>query len=155
MNLLALTSKRAIALAVWGDQHGRPYIWGGDDPILGFDCSGLVLEGLKAAGVVPRDFDATAHTLLHAVFASKPRLHQPLDLRPGCLLFWEDKTGKIRHVEIVAAVVNGTVWTIGASGGGSKTPDAAAAAAQNAYVKVRPAAPGWTAGVDPFPLEGS
>ena len=35
---------------------GRPYIWGGDGSGKthgGFDCSGLVLEALKACGIIP------------------------------------------------------------------------------------------------------
>jgi peptidoglycan endopeptidase LytE len=31
-----------------------PYHWGGDDPIMGFDCSGFVQELLMAAGVIKR-----------------------------------------------------------------------------------------------------
>jgi cell wall-associated NlpC family hydrolase len=33
---------------------GESYHWGGDDPILGFDCSGFVQELLMAAAVVKR-----------------------------------------------------------------------------------------------------
>ena len=43
---------------------GTPYRWGGDDPILGFDCSGFIVEILKSVGVLlksplePRDLAA-------------------------------------------------------------------------------------------------
>ena len=30
---------------------GRPYSWGGDDPMSGFDCSGLIHETLQAVGL--------------------------------------------------------------------------------------------------------
>ena len=42
---------------------GKPYIWGGDDPVGGFDCSGLVVELFKSVGKLPRQGDWTAHDL--------------------------------------------------------------------------------------------
>lgn len=150
MNFTQISDRRSLALQVWGEQLNGPYIWGGDDPVVGFDCSGLALEGLKAAGIVPRDLDTTAHNLLNVIFKTRIRLTQASQMRPGCLIFWENGAGRIRHVEIVMLVLQGTIFTIGASGGGSKTPDAKAAAAQNAYVKIRPAAPGWACAIDPF-----
>jgi len=32
-------------------QIGRPYIWGGQSPEQGYDCSGLIIYGLRQAGV--------------------------------------------------------------------------------------------------------
>ena len=31
----------------------KPYIWGGDNPAKGVDCSGLVIEILKSMGKLP------------------------------------------------------------------------------------------------------
>jgi len=28
------------------------YLWGGDDPLAGFDCSGFVIEILKSVGIL-------------------------------------------------------------------------------------------------------
>ena len=111
---------------------GLPYRWGGDDPMAGFDCSGLAVEGLQSVGIIPRvsDFGAGA---LHGKF---PATTTPL---PGCLAYWHDGTGKIIHVEIVIDThLDGLVLTIGASGGGSETVDLASAIKANAYIKVRP-----------------
>jgi hypothetical protein len=69
-------------------------------------------------------------------------------VRPGVLLFWG--APKIIHVEIVVAVLGSEVFTLGASGGGSATLTTAAAIASGAYVKLRPARPGWVKAVDPF-----
>jgi len=139
---------REAALQIWWAQIGKPYIWGGDDPILGFDCSGLVQEGIKGVGIIPRAIDFNADGLLHIAFKTRPRL-QINQLKPGALLFWI-RGGIIGHVEIVWAVIGVKILTIGAAGGGSVTTSAEAAAKQNAYVKIMPAVPGWAAAVDPF-----
>lgn len=138
---------REAALWIWERQIGKPYIWGGDDPIAGFDCSGLVLEGLQGVGFIPKGKDHTAQSLCMEVFKDKKELTKD-KLQPGCLLFWQ-KGEKFYHVEIVWRVIEGRVLTIGASGGGSATPTKEAAIAQNAYVKIRPAG-GWSVGLDPF-----
>src|SRR3972149_4205227 len=42
---------------------GLPYLWGGDDPMSGFDCSGLIVEILQAVGILPHGSDFTADAL--------------------------------------------------------------------------------------------
>ncbi len=37
---------------------GKPYKWGGDNPLQGYDCSGLCVEILQSAGVVTEDLSA-------------------------------------------------------------------------------------------------
>jgi hypothetical protein len=136
----SLLTQRAIAFYIWERCLLQPYRWGGDDPIWGFDCSGLVIEGLKGANKFHRDKDATAAGL------ATMYLPAPV-LRPGCLLFWGNP---IIHVEVVWQIVGGQPYTIGASGGGSSTRTQEDAARFNAYVKIRPARPGWVRAVDPF-----
>ncbi len=137
-------SARAIALFVTEQELGQPYLWGGDDPLTGFDCSGLVIEGLKAAGRLPRDGDWSANDLSRLFPASTV-------IRPGVLLFWNrGSPPHIGHVEMVWAVVGPVTYTIGASGGGSGTTTREAAIKSNGYVKIRPAVPGWAKAVDPF-----
>lgn len=143
-------SLREAAFVTWEAYLHQPYRWGGDDPLAGVDCSGLALEGLKSVGLFPRSADVTAHDLLHATYKNLIRITDPLSLRRGMLVFWPSSSGRIRHVEIVWAVIGETVLTIGASGGGSRTVDRASATAQNAYVKIRRITPGWVAAVDPF-----
>ena len=136
---------RETALWIWEQQLGKPYFWGGDDPIAGWDCSGLVIEGLKGVGILPRKGDWTAANL--ADHFSEAHV---TDVQPGCLLFWErGPNHTIGHVEIVWQVFADQVITIGSSGGGSSTKTEADAIARNAYVKIRPAQP-WVLAVDPF-----
>jgi hypothetical protein len=134
---------------LWERELGTPYRWGGDDPIEGFDCSGLVIDPLQAVGILPDPGDWTAADL--AEHFGDRRVTNEDDLQPGCLLFWENKAGtRIVHVEIVWHVFRERILCIGARGGGSRTTTREDAAAQNAYVKVRPARPGWCRAVDPF-----
>jgi hypothetical protein len=135
---------RSIALHLWEKELGKPYRWGGDDPIGGFDCSGLVIEHLKSVGILPAQGDWTA-----AGLAKRFEGREVTKLRPGCLLFWF-RGQKIGHVEIVWHVVGERILTIGAAGGGSRTQTEADAERQNAYIKVRPARPEWVKAVDPF-----
>jgi cell wall-associated NlpC family hydrolase len=106
---------------------GKPYFWGGDDPIQGFDCSGYCIEILKSVGLLPRNGDWTAAMLFNLF----EKVNSP---RRGCLVFWENGNGRIIHVEYCLD----HYLSIGASGGGSTTDSQQDAIRQNAYVKVRP-----------------
>jgi cell wall-associated NlpC family hydrolase len=72
---------------------GTPYIWGGEAPGVGFDCSGLVQAAYKAAGIsLPRvaqdQFDATA------------KLGPGNPLQPGDLVFFGGGPTDVTHVGI-------------------------------------------------------
>jgi cell wall-associated NlpC family hydrolase len=112
---------------------GKPYIWGGDDPVDGFDCSGFCIEILKSVGLLPRKGDWTAQGLWHKF--DKCILDERTEPYKGCLVFWTNVKGdKIIHVEYLVD----KYLSIGASGGGSKTQNKNDAINQNAYIKVRP-----------------
>lgn len=147
-------TRREIAEAVWWEMLGRPYIWGGNDPMESFDCSGLVIYGLQSVGLFPDKSDATAHELLHDTFRTRTRIGSPAHMRRGCLLFWNNPAGKVRHVEIVWEVLkdpagNYTVIALGASGGDSTTRTEEDAKKKNAFIKIHPVH-GWAASIDPF-----
>jgi len=134
---------KTIALKVAWSFHGEPYLWGGDDPMAGFDCSGYAIECLKSAGRLPRQGDWTAAQLLEKF--SDNMVTTPYE---GCLVFWKNDAGSVIHVEMCLDDTH----SIGASGGGSKTKTRADAIRQNAYIKVRPfrTRKGVCAFVDPF-----
>jgi cell wall-associated NlpC family hydrolase len=124
----------------------KPYIWGGDDPIKGFDCSGLVVECLQTCGRIEHKEDYSADGLY-----KKYRYNTVISIIPGCLIFWIDDTfgiDKAIHVEIF----ENQYYLIGASGGGSKTETIEEAIKKNAYVKSRPRnyRKGDTRIIDPF-----
>jgi len=111
---------------------GKPYAWGGDDPLIGFDCSGFVIEVLKSVGVLPRQGDWTANRLYH-LFDKLNKGVRKEEVGEGCLVFW-GRPAKVTHVEYA---INKDLC-IGASGGGSHTDSLEVAIRQNAYIKVRP-----------------
>lgn len=141
--------KRAALNYAWSF-IGQPYRWGGDDPIHGFDCSGLAIEVLTAAGVLPHRYDATASQLLATLMALGAKKIDTV--QAGAIVFFRNTTGDIIHVEIGLP----GLLLLGASGGGSATDDLEDAAQQNAFVKIRPAGyrPEATTIVDPFASQG-
>jgi hypothetical protein len=92
----------AGALSVsWAlSQIGTPYVWGGETPGVGFDCSGLVQAAYAVAGVaLPRvaqdQYDAT------------PKLTAGTVLAPGDLVFFGGGPSSIDHVGLFVGVVDG------------------------------------------------
>ncbi len=140
---LQLSDSRVMALQIAWAYLGRPYVWGGDDPVAGFDCSGFIIEILKSVGVLPRSGDWTAQSL-----ATKLSNHKVSSPSLGTLVFWENSSGRIIHVEICMDAH----LAIGASGGGSRTLTTQDAINQNAYIKIRPWATrsGAKLFIDPF-----
>ena len=75
-------------------QVRTPYIWGGETPGVGFDCSGLVQAAYHAAGInLPR----TAQEQYDA----GPVLPTGTLLLPGDLVFFGQDPGSVTHVGIV------------------------------------------------------
>lgn len=112
---------------------GKPYIWGGDDPIKGFDCSGFIIEILKSVGALPRSGDWTAQGLYDFYIDEDKECAKSFP-DEGVLVFWCNSNGKMVHVEFCLD----TEYSIGASGGSSTVRTELEAVAKNAYVKVRP-----------------
>ncbi len=109
---------------------GLPYKWGGDDPLLGFDCSGLVIEILQSCGQLPRSYDATSQQLYYRYV--KVGVVESTGL--GALAFYGNSVDSITHI----AFMLDTKRIIEAGGGGSKTNSRQDAAKQNAYIRIRP-----------------
>ncbi len=86
------TAAGQAAVRAAESQLGVPYVWGGETPGVGFDCSGLVQWSWAQAGVsIPRTSQEQ--------FATVP--HVPMsDIQPGDLLFYFnlDGTGTVDHV---------------------------------------------------------
>jgi cell wall-associated NlpC family hydrolase len=96
----SVSTARAMALQWALAQIGTPYVWGGETPGVGFDCSGLVQAAYAVAGVrLPRvaqnQYDGT----------SKVPPGSPLE--PGDLVFFGGGPSSIDHVGLYAGVVDG------------------------------------------------
>lgn len=105
-----------------------PYLWGGDDPMAGIDCSGLVVECLKSVGAISLKDDLSADSLWH----KWPHLRVAEPGR-GALAFWFNAEGKATHV----AICWDKEYCITPDGGGSATLTPQDAVKQNAFVKIR------------------
>jgi hypothetical protein len=98
--LAAVSGAGALAVSWALSQIGTPYIWGGETPGVGFDCSGLVQAAYAVAGVsLPRvaqdQYDAT------------PKLASDAGLEPGDLVFFGGGPDSIDHVGLFVGVIGG------------------------------------------------
>ena len=81
-------------------QVGTPYVWGGETPGVGFDCSGLVQAAYEAAGVsLPR--------VAQDQFDAGPQLPPGAPLEPGDLVFFGGGPGDVEHVGLYVGVQDG------------------------------------------------
>jgi peptidoglycan DL-endopeptidase CwlO len=92
-------------------QRGVPYVWGGETPGVGFDCSGLVQWSFAQAGIsLPRTSGAQYGATTHIPLA---------DIQAGDLLFYGP--GGSEHVAmyvgggsmIEAPFTGASVWVTG------------------------------------------
>ena len=88
-------------------QVGTPYLWGGETPGVGFDCSGLVQAAYQAAGVaLPR--------VAQDQFSAGPHLPPGAALEPGDLVFFGASSTSVTHVGIYAGVAGGQAMMVDA-----------------------------------------
>ena len=110
---------------------GVPYIWGGNSPLEGFDCSGFVCELLKAQGFLYHKSDLTAQGIYNYLNYRKwlpfggPQL--------GGVCFYGDQTNRVRHCSMA---LNETMM-IEAGGGAKAIKTRLDAEEINACVRVR------------------
>lgn len=131
--MMSPDERRELAIRIAESMLWMPYRWGGDDPILGYDCSGYIIEILRSVGLLPPAGDWSAHDLwelLRPYRADRPAR--------GRLIWWAGAggSGRAQHIEICIS----DDLSIGASGGGRSIISREAAAARNAYIRIRPIA---------------
>ena len=120
----------AVAVAWALAQGGTPYVWGGETPGVGFDCSGLVQAAYRAAGVaLPR--------VAQDQFNAGPHLPAGAALQPGDLVFFGASASAVSHVGIYAGARDGQAVMVDAPHTGA-----------DVRVEAFPAAPGAPWGSD-------
>ena len=77
-------------------QVGTPYVWGGETPGVGFDCSGLVQAAYKVAGI-------TLPRVAQDQYDAGPILPAVTPLEPGDLVFFGGGPDSIDHVGLVVS----------------------------------------------------
>jgi cell wall-associated NlpC family hydrolase len=97
---LAASGAGSFAVSWALSQVGTPYVWGGETPGVGFDCSGLVQAAYAVAGVsLPR--------VAQDQYDSSTKLPPGAVLAPGDLVFFGGGPASIDHVGLYVGVVNG------------------------------------------------
>jgi cell wall-associated NlpC family hydrolase len=90
----------AVAVAWALAQIGTPYVWGGETPGVGFDCSGLVQAAYKTAGVsLPR--------VAQAQYDDTAKVPAGTPLVPGDLVFFGGGPTGIDHVGLFVGLLDG------------------------------------------------
>lgn len=110
---------------------GTPYKWNGNNPIEGFDCSGLAMEHLRAHGAAPKG-DHNSQMLFN--YFSEAGRGEFNSYKPGALVFYGQSASKITHI----AIMIDEHHVLEAAGGDHTTLTLKDAAAKNAFVRVRP-----------------
>lgn len=100
----ATREERIEAAITWAQaQEGRRYIWGSSGP-LGYDCSGLVLQALYAAGVYLPTITTDIHQTTTfgtstAMYKLRSRRVPFADRQRGDLVFWGNGSS-VSHVAL-------------------------------------------------------
>ncbi len=93
-------------------QIGTPYIWGAEDPGVGFDCSGLTQAAYQVAGIaLPR--------VAQYQFDAGPALPPGTPLEPGDLVFFGDGPTDVQHVGIYVGDQGGQAVMVDAPSAGA------------------------------------
>ena len=95
------TAQGLAAVKAAEREIGVPYVWGGETPGVGFDCSGLVQWAWAQAGIqIPRTTESQYPAMVHVTLN---------DLEPGDLLFYYNLDGD-NAVDHVVMYVGSGPW---------------------------------------------
>lgn len=120
MNILLLQAEKMLHI---------PYIWGGNSPISGLDCSGLVCELMKSCGELPPG-DYSAQGLFEYFSNGRGEWNRP---GLGALVWFGKSASEITHVGMCLDQYR----MIEAGGGGKDCLTVADAIRKNAMVRIR------------------
>jgi hypothetical protein len=121
-----------ITLAVITSLLNIPYKWGGNSPLDGLDCSGVVIIILKSTGQLASNYDGTAQDLYNFFSSSGGRGVNTASA--GCLCFYGKSLTEISHVTYCVDHYR----AVGGNGGDRAVTNLAVAIAEDARVKISP-----------------
>jgi cell wall-associated NlpC family hydrolase len=100
---VAGTAQGLAAVKYAESQIGVPYVWGGETPGVGFDCSGLVQWAWGKAGIsIPRTTETQWPDMVHVLLTQ---------LQPGDLLYYYNLDGD-NEVDHVVMYVGSGPWGV-------------------------------------------
>jgi len=100
---IAGTAQGEKAVAFAKEEIGVPYVWGGETPGVGFDCSGLVQWAWARAGIqIPRTTEEQWPAMEHVSLTQ---------LQPGDLLFYYNLDGD-HEIDHVVMYVGSGPWGV-------------------------------------------
>ena len=102
-----------VAVAWALGQVGTPYVWGGETPGVGFDCSGLTQAAYRVAGV-------TLPRVAQDQFDAGPELGPGTILAPGDLVFFGGGPNSVSHVGLYVGVRDGKAMMVDAPHSGAE-----------------------------------
>lgn len=107
-----------------------PYRFGGANPMIGFDCSGMCVELLQASGYIPRHTDYSAQGLYE--LCTKKGIINKREI--GSLSFYGKSVSEVDHVAFHLS----RFYVLEAGSGDHTTKTLERAIEQNAFVRVSP-----------------
>jgi hypothetical protein len=117
---------------------GTPYYWseegisnGNDDPVLGYDCSGLISEGCRAVGWIGGNERLSSK----GFYERFPECHEA-PASGDLIVYGSRQGGKVKPYHIAAVIDD--YFIIEAGGGRRGVDTAEEQAARNAFVRIRP-----------------
>ncbi len=100
---VAGTAQGLAAVKYAESQRGVPYVWGGETPGVGFDCSGLVQWAWGKAGIsIPRTTETQWPDMVHVLLTQ---------LQPGDLLYYYNLDGD-HEIDHVVMYVGSGPWGV-------------------------------------------
>jgi len=118
IEIQTIQAKQILDFAL--SQNGKPYVWGGQDPNIGFDCSGLIVWASKQVfpnckflwdGKLVDDVD------VEHLYKENCKIIDLTETVPGDLVFFANSDNIIDHVGFLISYSGDKVEIIHASGG--------------------------------------
>ena len=102
--------KLSLLLAM--ENIGKPYVWAGNNPMIGLDCSGYVQIILRKLGVITDGVDRTAQQIYDLLSKTLAYVQTP---KGDCVIFFGKSASEITHI----AITVNAEWMIEAAHGNS------------------------------------